>query len=331
MSFRLRKRRAFTLVELLVVIAIIGVLVALLLPAVQAAREAARRTSCGNKLRQLAIGLHNFHDTMLKFPPGAEHDVLPRPNLTNTTTMIRGTSWIVHTLPFIEQKPLYDKYRFDLAYNSVENGRDVGATVVPTLYCPSGPDPKKYLDPNTNVTTNPSTHYYGIMGPCGPLSTPTDNYQLTFNNQVYTYRMGDANANQAWGFHGILSHYRETTGSISSFRVVRMSDVIDGTTNTLMLGEIARQLPTGVGNQYRTWIRGNNGGSGTTKNIRYPINSEFYNGSNNFNDIAMGAEHPSGCQFALADASVRFISETIDMGVYQVSSSMNGGEQAVLP
>jgi prepilin-type N-terminal cleavage/methylation domain-containing protein len=332
---RLRCRRpsGFTLVELLVVIAIIGVLVALLLPAVQAAREAARRSSCSNKLKQLAIGLHNHHDTHNKLPPGGQGAVLPTPNLTNTTTMFNGTSWMVFNLPFIEQQPLYDKYRFDLAYNSVENGSTVGPVVVATHYCPSGPDPKKYLDPNTNVNTNPSTHYYGVMGPGGA----TDNFQLVIGGTTYQYRYGGSGGNGAWSFHGMLSHYQDATGSISTGRVVRLSDVLDGTTNTLMLGEISVNLPvnrpgTTVAqpNQYRTWIRGNSGGSGATKNVRYPMNSTLYNGTNNFNEISFGSQHPGGAQFALGDASVRFIPQTIDLLIYQASSSMNGAENVSL-
>jgi prepilin-type N-terminal cleavage/methylation domain-containing protein len=326
-------RPAFTLVELLVVIAIIGVLVALLLPAVQAAREAARRSSCSNKLRQLAIGLHNHHDTRDKFPPGAQNNVFPQPNPAgNTTTFIAGTSWIVFTLPFIEQQPLYQQYRFDLPYNNAANAA-VGNVIVPTLYCPSGPDPKKYTDPNAVVTGNPSTHYYGVMGPSGA----ADNFQLVIGGVTYQYRNGDPNTNGSWSYHGILSHYRESTGSISTNRIVRMSDILDGTSNTLMLGEISVNLPVLVPgttvtqtNQYRTWIRGNSGGSGATKNVRFPINSTFYNGSNNFNDISFGSQHPGGAQFALGDASVRFIPKTIDMLIYQGASSMNQGEQAPL-
>src|ERR1700704_1333018 len=101
----LSHRRGFTLVELLVVIAIIGVLVALLLPAVQAAREAARRIKCQNNLKQIGIGLHNYHDTIGCFPPGA--------------TKSNTTSWHVHVLPFMEQKNLYDQFDFSAgAYTS---------------------------------------------------------------------------------------------------------------------------------------------------------------------------------------------------------------------
>jgi prepilin-type N-terminal cleavage/methylation domain-containing protein len=343
-------RAGFTLVELLVVIAIIGVLVALLLPAVQAAREAARRSSCSNKLRQLAIGLHNHHDTYDKFPPGAQNQVIPFPLPTpppTTQTFIRGTTWIVFTLPFIEQKPLYDRYRFDLGDNSAVNmgPGGPGTTVVPTLYCPSGPDAQKYRDPNATTpatTTNiaVTTHYYGVMGP-GPAvgyvanETDIDNHPITYGGITYTYRRGSRPGNEAWSGNGMLSHYRDTTGSISTKRVVRMSDITDGTTNTLMLGEISRNMPKNYcspGNHsYRTWIRGNHGGSGATKNISYPINFMYYNCSNNFNDISMMSNHPGGAQFALADASVRFIPQTIDFAIYRMSASMGEGENVALP
>lgn len=321
-----RPRRGFTLVELLVVIAIIGILVALLLPAIQAAREAGRRATCQNKIRQLALGLHHFHDANNKFPPGAENDVLPVPNPPGNTTMIRGTSWIVHILPFIEQKSVYDQYRFDLAYNSVENGT-LGRTIIQGLYCPTGPDAKKYFDPNTNMTNNPSTHYFGVMGP----NLGANPSVITHGGVTYNYTVGDATNNGAWSAHGILSHYRETAGSVSTFRVVRMSDVQDGTMNTFLLGEIALTLPVGVGNQYRAWIRGNNGGSGTTKNIRYPMNSTYYNGSNNFNDISFGSHHPNGCHFVMADAAVRFVYQNVDFNAYIMSSSMNSNENVTLP
>jgi prepilin-type N-terminal cleavage/methylation domain-containing protein len=316
------KRRGFTLVELLVVIAIIGVLVALLLPAVQAAREAARRSSCQNKMRQLAIALHNFHDARGKFPPGAENAVYPKPRMSGATTFA-GTSWIVYILPYIEQQPLYKRYRFDLSYSSTQNAA-VGATIIPGLYCPSGPSPQQYTDPNSVVKGNPTTHYYGVMGPAG-LTNPTTN---KIGAITYSYTVGDATSNGAWSAHGILSHYRETTGSASTNRIVRVADVIDGTSATLMLAERSMHLPNGQTNDYRTWIRGNNGGSGACKCVTYPINSTFYNGSNNFNHISFGSDHPGGCHFALGDASVRFLAETVDLSLYKAMASMNGGEVA---
>jgi prepilin-type N-terminal cleavage/methylation domain-containing protein len=319
-------RRGFTLVELLVVIAIIGILVALLLPAVQAAREASRRANCANNLKNLALGLHNFHDTNKKLPPGAQHDVFKYPvDPMNPTATIKGTSWIVFTLPFIEQEQLYQKYRFDLAYDNALNGGVLGNTVLPTLYCPSGFTPRKYLDPNGGgVNGNVSTHYYGIMGP----SAATDNFTLVTGGP--TYRLGDANTNAAWAYHGMLSQYKDASGSISTKREIRFSDVIDGTSNTLMLGEISINLP-GSTNQYRSWVRGQNGGSGTTKNVRYPINSTIYNGSNNFNDISFASHHPGGAQFALGDGSTRYINQTINLYVYQTAASMNQAEQTSLP
>src|SRR5262245_59054953 len=144
-----RHKGGFTLVELLVVIAIIGVLVALLLPAVQAAREAARRSTCSNNLKQLAIGCHNYHDIAGKFPlnyattPGNAHWNDP-PN-----TLHRSTSWMVQVLPFIEQKPLYDMFDFNwdvrldprngTVVNNPNNPSNAFAarTVIPTYLCPS--------------------------------------------------------------------------------------------------------------------------------------------------------------------------------------------------
>lgn len=326
MLLSLRRRRGFTLVELLVVIAIIGVLVALLLPAVQAAREAARRTSCANKIRQLGIAVHNFHDTMNKLPPGASATVLPNPNPSGGTATIRGTSWIVYTLPFFEQAALYNMYRFDLHYDDPINTL-VGEVIVPTLYCPSGPDPKKHLDPNAGVTKNVTTHYYGVMGPAGSTNPST----ITIDGVTYNFTVGSPGANGAWSAEGMMSQYQDTAGSVSTGRQIRLANVTDGTSNTLMLAERARMLPPGQTNDYRSWIRGQNGGSGATKNVTNPINAAFYNGSSNFNDISFGSQHPGGCHFALGDASVKFIQQNIDLNVYKALASMGAGESVQMP
>ncbi len=195
--------------------------------------------------------------------------------------------------------------------------------MVPGFYCPSGPDAKRYVDPNAVVTGNPSTHYYGVMGPGGA----TDNFTITIGGTVFTYRYGSSGGNGAWSGHGILSHYQDQAGSISTNRYVKMTDITDGTSGTIMLGEISVFMP-GTLNQYRSWIRGNSGGSGTCKNVRYPINSTVYNGSNNFNELSFGSQHTGGANFALGDASVRFIRSSITLEIYQGLASMNSGEVA---
>jgi prepilin-type N-terminal cleavage/methylation domain-containing protein/prepilin-type processing-associated H-X9-DG protein len=317
------KKRGFTLIELLVVIAIIAILIGLLLPAVQKVREAAARMSCQNKMKQLGLALHNYHDVNGKFPPGAQEQVFAQ----GTTTLIAGTSWITFILPQIEQDNLFRQYNFSLAFNSPANGL-FAANVVPTLYCPSGPDPKSRLDPNGNLTTAVSTHYYGVMGP-GGLTNPTAN---VVGGLTYNYTVGNPNTNGAWSAHGILSQYRDATGSVSTGRLIKITDITDGTTNTLMLGERSVNFqPNSTNiNDYRAWTRGNTGGSGATKNVTYPINSTWYNGSNNFNDISFGSNHSGGCNFALGDGSVRFVTQTINQQLYMAAASINSGEVAPL-
>jgi prepilin-type N-terminal cleavage/methylation domain-containing protein/prepilin-type processing-associated H-X9-DG protein len=323
----------FTLIELLVVIAIIAILIGLLLPAVQKVRDAAARMSCSNKLKQLGLALHNYHDTNNQFPRGAENAVFPIPkpaavanqqfcNTPVNTPCINGTSWLTFILPFIEQEALFRQHDFTTAYNSTTNVA-TGSIKVQAYLCPAGA-----ALPSGNAGTA-TTHYYGIMGPGGA----TDNHTITLNGITYTYRTG-ISGNGNWSWHGYLTQYRDSSGSISTGYIVKMGSVTDGHSNTLMVGELSMNLPTAPppagGNHYRSWNRGNASGSGATKNIRFPINSTFYNGSDNFNDISMGSNHSGGCNFTLGDGSVRFIRDSIDLNIYKASASINGGENAPL-
>ena len=320
-----RSRSAFTLVELLVVIAIIGILVALLLPAVQAAREAARRMSCQNNNKQLGLALHNFHDTFKHFPAGAQNDVLPVP-IPTPIAYIRGTSWLTFILPQIEQQAIYNSYNFAVAYNTAANYA-VGGNEIKAFKCPSGNNLRSGNGAEVFGTNNlacHTTHYYGVMGP----SSRTSPSVVVFGGVTYNYVVGNPTANDAYATDGVLGQYRDTTGSVTTGHFGSIAEITDGTSNTMMVGERSMFLPPGQANDFRAWTRGNNGGSGATKNVTYPIGSTHYNGSNNFNDISFGSSHPGGCNFVLGDASVRFMSKTIDFGLYRALASVRHGEVA---
>jgi prepilin-type processing-associated H-X9-DG protein len=134
----------------------------------------------------------------------------------------------------------------------------------------------------------------------------------------------------------MLGQYRDQPGSVTTGFYTSFSDCIDGTSSTLIVGERSNtHLPginpvtmTAQANYWRSWVRGNNGGSGTTKNITYPINSTDYHSGNNFNDISMGSNHPGGAQFLLTDGSVAFLSENIDFPLYLALASRASKENA---
>jgi prepilin-type N-terminal cleavage/methylation domain-containing protein/prepilin-type processing-associated H-X9-DG protein len=325
MAYRLSGRGGrcgFTLVELLVVIAIIGVLVSLLLPAVQAARESARRMSCQNNIHQFALALHSHHDAKDVFPVGGQGSVLPYP-MPNppTTTTVAGTSWLVFILPYIEQQTLYDMYRFDKDYNDTATNGVVGCTKVKIMQCPSGSQQRagnseRGLIGTTNVDCY-STHYYGNMGPTG---------SITYGGKTYTYpTSGSGNSRIT------------TTGVLGQNTSFRMADIVDGTSNTLLVGERSNMEPVGITvngnpiNSYRSWVRGSSGTIAGCKAVTNPINSTYYNNLDNFNDISFNSEHARGTNFVMADGSVRYLTQMIDMSLYKAAASKNSREVAPLP
>jgi len=255
-----KPRRGFTLVELLVVIAIIGVLVALLLPAVQAAREAARRTQCTNNLKQVALAMHNHHDTYGHFP--AQYYYLAAP------THSRG-DWgsLVRLLPFIEQENLYNiltpnNFLGDIPVASATQ------TPIASFLCPTDP---------TGTTTNGYANGYGKT-----------NYLMS---------------------HQMASTYTSNSGAVTE-RVVKMSSVTDGTSNTIMVGE--RDMKTNLAGG--VWIGRITGKSDcvTVGRGDLPMNTVADPASDSAcKRHTWASQHPGGCNFAMADASTRFIAETI--------------------
>jgi prepilin-type N-terminal cleavage/methylation domain-containing protein len=245
------KRTAFTLVELLVVIAIIGVLVALLLPAVQAAREAARRMQCSNHLKQIGIALHNYHDVFQSMPFGARARCVVTSGTGNTCTPTTipqnwGPSWYVGLLSFAEQKPLSDL--IEQSSIGVPNLADTGVKAntrvafhvdnqkIPWMLCPSSPLPQTELIrgswPNSVVPS-----YVGISGSTRHNSNGLNTTELPFHEtRLKPATAGNAATNgpsapttsqQSWG--GMLVP-NETLG---------MAAAIDGTSNTIVVSEKA--------------------------------------------------------------------------------------------
>lgn len=285
-------KMGFTLVELLVVIAIIGVMVGLLLPAVQAAREAARRMSCSNNLKQIGLGIHNYHDTHQKFAPSSFN--------------ANKIGWTVHVLPFIEQQPLFEQFDMRLRYNQGTNNV-LGMTRVPTYICPSLKSPLSSLGnggESIGGVATFTTSYYGNLGPRGT--------NVTFNT-AYPF--------SAVGVHGGFAG----DGFFKQNAQTRFADILDGTSNTFAVGEISWDDRRGNRSRYRTWSRGHNQNDWTApaKNVAQQINADF---TAEFNNMSFGSNHPGGCHFMMADASVQFISQSIDFGILLATASASGKE-----
>ena len=329
------KTKGFTLVELLVVIAIIGILIALLLPAVQAAREAARRMQCTNNLKQIGIGIHMYHDTHQFLPPAAWH------HLTSSTysgQIGNGLCWRVFILPYIEQAALYDTLDFGAGdFNKTAKGvakynlvQIVGKNV-PCYVCPSGTIlyATHGSANSTKVTTSPADtlagHYHGVNGPLGAINPPESSAQR--------YKE-DRNTTSGMEYRGQLSSEQ---GVMSYAKCITMASILDGTFNTIAVGEITgktcRIAGAISGTNYdkcfdgAAWIRGR--GMSGSKSIVYGLNVL---GTGNYNDIPFNSEHAGGVQFVLTDGSVRFITDTIDVfTILKRIAGKDDGEVVAIP
>lgn len=309
--------RGFTLIELLVVIAIIGILVALLLPAVQAAREAARRSQCENNLKQLAVAAHHFHDTYHKLPSSV------RPSGLTPLPRIAGLTFL---LPFIEQQGSYDQYDQTKNWSAPENV-PITSLQIPTFLCPSSLEPKR-LDglPEASPWT-------------GSLVAVTD-YSPTIG---VDQRLKTANLVDKDG-PGILTKNGEP----------RLADVLDGLSNTIMYAESAGRPYVYRGTQRAGTLLANrvNAGGWSRPASDFSVDGSSYDGlafpgpcalnCTNGEDFAStpfphpyyGTEgtaeaysfHPGGAIFALGDGSVRFIGDTIGIREFARLVTRAGGE-----
>jgi prepilin-type N-terminal cleavage/methylation domain-containing protein/prepilin-type processing-associated H-X9-DG protein len=305
MIMRAFRRSGFTLVELLVVIAIIGILIALLLPAVQAAREAARRSQCTNNLKQLVLSLHNYHDAYQALPANSWSSIV--------------LSWHVSILPYIEQQALFDKFLFLSNGTWSGTGKEFN-TRMNALLCPSCAviNEVRFGTPNTLEPTRFTTHYYGNMGPVGV--NPVNNIQY-LNDPNYG---STKNCTNQWG--GIS---KQGVFEVNVCRVFR--DITDGLSNTFAVGEISwNKKPDNTLPTYRTWQRGaiSSGEcwSAPSKSVALPINTRD---DTLFNRRPFGSEHPGGANFGYCDGSVTFVSETVDFTILLSTASRDGSESTV--
>lgn len=314
-------RRGFTLVELLVVIAIIGILIALLLPAVQAAREAARRAQCSNNLKQLGLGLHNYHDTFKCLPP------------STATSGQHDSSAFVRLLPFIEQGSLYDQLKAigfgnhvnywlgSTAANSVAVAGILNNVKIGAYRCPSSP-----------------------MAETRTVSTPTTNQMVASYVLIAGSDLHRTTDSTGWTGGG----YCSAGGVFPGKKEIGFRDVMDGTSNTLATSEQGNWL-TGYNGQWKTafsssgpWMASKNSrcpnGNGTYSSsgthatsgsttdmraytvttIRQAPNPSFTGTlpswvAENACNTPLTSAHPGGVQGLLVDGSVNFISETIDL------------------
>jgi prepilin-type N-terminal cleavage/methylation domain-containing protein/prepilin-type processing-associated H-X9-DG protein len=311
------RRRGFTLIELLVVIAIIAVLIGLLLPAVQKVREAANRMSCTNNLKQIALAAHNYHDAAGKFPTGARLpvDVGGRQAL--------GTTLWVELLPYFEQDNLHKKWDYYDNRNNVGGTNATSAQVIKILLCPSDPLPQPVVQLTaTNSLTPPwSWGVYGMSSYGGNAGKRS------------------VQAGVAPTFTGMT---RDGIFYIDS--CVRLADIIDGSSNTLLFGERYHRDPqydlqhnlfwpgTSAMAQWGRWAYVANAGAmgNVTLSTAAPINYQMAPGGD-FVTVenrvcAFGSGHPGGANFAFADGSVHFLSERIPLATLQALSTCAGGE-----
>jgi prepilin-type N-terminal cleavage/methylation domain-containing protein/prepilin-type processing-associated H-X9-DG protein len=321
------RQSGFTLVELLVVIAIIGVLVALLLPAVQAAREAARRMKCSNNLKQYGVGIHNYHDTNGVFPinaTGLAGNAIPR------------LTWQVRILPFMEQQAIYQGVDFNIDQRRlplVGGGPILWGVSPPYTRCPSDAFPT--MQPGPRAQCN----YGGSLG-----SQNVDGTDKTRCHPFTVFEQTMPGGNRRFGEMGSGPIDKRQVSGIFAFSavVLRIADVTDGTSNTLMVGEGLPGCHWNNDFQAGTWINswGNLFSMGGGMSTITPINEmttcpqSSRISDPNCNPAAghtmqyaygFKSRHPGGVQFTMADGSVRFVAQNINHSMYQFLGGRDEG------
>jgi prepilin-type N-terminal cleavage/methylation domain-containing protein len=314
--------RGFTLVELLVVIAIIGVLVALLLPAVQAAREAARRIKCANNLKQIGLGLHNYEST---------YQTLPWGNAYKSGYAPGSPSWSASILPFIEAQNHFERFNFNFKLDQPENATAVTSSV-PTYICPTDPQSRSPILTARCTCCSMGSAYKSMglwyAGSLGPVHC--DGCPFCPNQEP-----GETNPccqGTNWG------HDASAPGVFHRFiQCVRLRDITDGTANTLMCGETLPMQSIHIAAfSHNLSLCSTNIPLNTMATPAQMPKDGMDDGAlhginpasrmNGFKSL-----HPSVVQFVLADGSVRGLQPSVDFTLYWALGTRQGGETVQIP
>jgi prepilin-type N-terminal cleavage/methylation domain-containing protein len=347
-------RRAFTLVELLVVIAIIGILVALLLPAIQAAREAARRSSCTNNLKQLGIAIQMYTDTHKELPGGAHlwaaTSAPPKCDRCGTIHMF--------LLPYIEEQALYNSFNFKTPdpvtgtdAQKFPDGRLIGSTVVATFICPSetrreGTEVR--FEPTGNLTadqlkTYALSNYAASRGPTRHIDGPAPcALTITWNQQFGQFAVnpppGSTPGKLSWRYPdsgGNVADWVQFGGPFTRFAYhVKLKQITDGLSHTIFMGEVRIGCSQHAAEGW-AWSHSGNGLISTLVPINYDSCSENTMANCGYwgtwsSSLGFKSSHPGGAQFVFGDASVQFLPDSIDPWVYNVMGAKASGEVASL-
>ncbi|WP_254512718.1 DUF1559 domain-containing protein [Anatilimnocola floriformis] len=339
MKNRPQHRTAFTLVELLVVIAIIGVLVALLLPAVQAAREAARRMQCSNNVRQIGIGLHNFHDTYQTLPPGRIKEygsTLPSQahikfSIPGVGTTDQRHSWAVFLLPFIEQKNLADKYSLQIDWRVAPNEK-VYAEHVKCFSCPSTPQPKRFDDFTSNgVTVHAACGDYGLANEI--------NSEELFNRALIDeqsaklpYGVMLLNGRPGPDLAVLITAGKRDANEYN--RLHNFKDITDGLSNTMWIVEDAGRPFAYITGQKKSTLANVQGGAWADDENEFTLDGYHPNGMTKFGPCAVNCSndneiygfHPAGANVLFGDGSVRLLQANTDIRIVSRFITRSGGE-----
>jgi prepilin-type N-terminal cleavage/methylation domain-containing protein/prepilin-type processing-associated H-X9-DG protein len=316
-------RRGFTLVELLVVIAIIGILVALLLPAIQAAREAARRADCMNRIKQVGLATLMYHDSRKVFPSAVV-------TFTDKANPALKTYWsyLIKVLPYMEQQALIDGIDLHVFWQKDPNKTFLYGRSVPFLRCPSQVDAETtFTDPpgggGTTELSSLRTHYMAVMGAKTKCPTPP----ISDGPIPFSYKMSDdCSSGGGMATNGVINLTFTEDGYEPSH--VSFKSITDGSSHTVMIGEISWL----VGPQ-RIWAVSTATQQSTDNPASYIYSAKNVMSALNFayraptdvhpnpctpcdnNDLSFGSMHPGGTHFVFCDGSVQFVNESVSIDI----------------